>query len=187
MALAVSGIFSALKLGHETFPELFSRIRLWFVGTSYAADGLGQKTIHPVAEKFGVGDQVTEITDRLPYFTALQVLKDADILIIPGSTDTNYTASKLYPYILAKKPLIAVFNENSSVVDILGRTCAGECVTFRNEDSAADLGMKVMNTIHDYLRKIPFVPSTNWDEFEPYSAREAARKQVEFFNKIAGT
>lgn len=187
MALAVSGIFAAMQQGLKAFPELFSRIRLYFVGTSYAADGLGQKTIQPVAEKYGVGNQVTEITDRLPYFTALQVLKDADILIIPGSTDTNYTASKLYPYILAKKPLIAVFNENSSVVEILGKTRAGDCVTFRNEDPPEMLGQKVMNKIHEYLRKIPFIPATNWEEFEPYSAREAARKQVEFFHKIIGT
>jgi hypothetical protein len=103
MNLAVSSIFHALKSGSDSQPELFKRIKLFFVGTSYAADGKGIKTIEPQAEKAGVGHLVTEITDRLPYFEAMKVLKDADLLIIPGSTDTNYTASKLYPYILANK------------------------------------------------------------------------------------
>ena len=38
----------------------------------------------------------------------------------------------------------------------------------------------------DLLEKIPFVPDTDWNAFEPYSAREATRKQVTFFNQILG-
>lgn len=184
MALALSGIFSAMKTGIDRDPGLFSKIMMYFAGTSYAADGQGMKTIEPLAAKYGVGDHVIEITDRLPYFSALQVLKDADVLIIPGSTDTNYTASKIYPYILAKRPLIAVFNENSSVVEILGSTRAGDCVTFRNDDTSGFLGEKVFNAISAILHRIPFIPGTDWGEFEPYSAREATRKQVLFFEKI---
>jgi len=184
MNFALSGIFGGLKKGLEENPELFSKIRMFFVGTSYAADGKGLKTIEPIAMKFGVENQVIEITNRLPYFEALQVLKDSDILIIPGSTDTNYTASKLYPYILSEKPLIAVFNENSSVVEILGKTRAGTCVTFANDESEENLSESVLKVYQDFLAKIPFTPHTNWDEFEPYSAREATRKQVDFFNKI---
>jgi hypothetical protein len=184
MNLAVSGIFAALKKGLERNAVLFSRVMMYFVGTSYAANGQGQKTIEPVAIKYGVGDHVVEITDRLPYFSALKVLKDADILIIPGSTDTNYTASKLYPYILACRPLIAVFNQNSTVVEILEKTRAGDCATFNNDDAVEVLGEKVFSVMQQYLQQIPFIPDTDWNEFEPYSAREATRKQVEFFNKI---
>jgi hypothetical protein len=187
MGLAVSGIFQALRKGLDEEPEHFSRIRMYFVGTSYAADGQGQKTIEPIAERFGVAGQVSEITDRLPYFQALKVLKDADILIIPGSTDTNYTASKLYPYILAERPIIAVFNENSTVVEILTQTKAGSCATFSNTDSPEILAEKVLNILRDFLHRLPFHPETDWNEFEPYSAKEATRKQVAFFEKIVGS
>jgi glycosyltransferase involved in cell wall biosynthesis len=184
MNFALGGIFSGLKKGLEQNPELFSNIRMFFIGTSYAADGKGLKTITPIAEKYGVQDHVIELTNRLPYFEAMNVLKDADVMLIPGSTDTQYTASKLYPYILAKKPMMAVFNENSSVVEVLAKTNAGTCVTFSNSDNEEDLGDSVFKTYTEYLNKIPFTPKTNWDEFEPYSAREATRKQVDFFNKI---
>ena len=184
MALALGGIFSALKTGLELEPGIFSKVKMYFAGTSYAADGQGQKTIEPLAARYSVEDHVVEITNRLPYFTALQVLRDADILIITGSTDTNYTASKLYPYILAKRPLIAVFNENSSVVEILGKTRAGRCVTFANSDTPEKIGSELFLCLKEYLVKLPFIPETDWNEFEPYSAREAGRKQVEFFDKI---
>lgn len=186
MNLALNAIFGALKKGLIENPALFTKIRMFFVGTSYAADGKGLKTIEPIAANYGVEKQVTEITDRLPYFEALKVLKDSDILIIPGSTDTNYTASKLYPYILAQKPLIAVFNENSSVVEILGKTRAGVCATFSNDEPADKISDHVLAVYNDFLKKIPFTPDSNWDEFEPYSAREATRRQVDFFNKIIG-
>ena len=184
MNLALAAIFDGLARGREKKPELFGKIRMYFVGTSYAADGKGLKTIEPIAEKYGVDDQVTEITDRLPYFEAMRVLKDADLQIIPGSTDTNYTASKLYPYILSKRPLLAVFNENSSVVRILERTRAGECVSFDNAQAAELIGPKVYEQLSSLLAKLPFTPDTDWNEFEPYSAREATRKQVDFFNRI---
>ncbi len=183
MNLALGGIFSGLKQGLAQDEKIFSKVRMYFVGTSYAADGKGLKTIVPIAEKYGVQDHVVEITNRLPYFEAMKVLRDADILIIPGSTDTNYTASKLYPYILAKKPMIAVFNESSSVVTVLNSTKAGTCVTFQNEDNTEVIGGKVMGVLQEYMSKIPFTPETDWEAFEPYSAREATRKQVDIFNK----
>lgn len=187
MALATGSMFRAVREGLDSEPGLFTRLRFFFVGTSYAADGMGQKTIEPVAEKWGIAGQVTEITDRLPYFTALQVLRDADLLFIPGSTDAQYTASKLYPYILAGKPLIAVFNENSSVVEILAKTRAGTCVTFTNEETPEMIAPRVRETLGEIAGRLPFTPSTDWQEFEPYSAREATRRQVEFFNKITGS
>ncbi len=184
MNFALGGIFSGLQKGLKQKPELFSKVSMFFIGTSYAADGKGIKTIIPIAKKYGVEKNVVELTNRLPYFEAMNTLKDADIMLIPGSTDTQYTASKLYPYILAKKPMIAVFNENSSVVDVLNSTNAGTCVTFSNDDNEEELGNAVLKTYLDYLERIPFVPKTNWDKFEPYSAREATKKQVDFFNKI---
>jgi glycosyltransferase involved in cell wall biosynthesis len=184
MQLALGAIFAGLAQGVKENPSLFERLMLYFIGTSYAADGQGSKTVEPVAKRYGVDSQVVEITDRLPYFEAMRVLKDADLLIIPGSTDTNYTASKLYPYILAKRPLIAVFNESSSVVEILKETNTGRFVSFINEDDPLLLGERFLTTLKEELAKLPYVPDTNWDAFEPYSAREATRKQVLFFEKI---
>jgi hypothetical protein len=51
----------------------------------------------------------------------MQILLDSHALLVLGSESAHYTASKIFPYILANRPLLAVFHEESSVVRILGR------------------------------------------------------------------
>lgn len=185
MSVAINIIFRAFKIGLERNFSLFSKVKFSFLGTSYAKSGQGKKTIAPLATEFGIDEYVTEITDRLPYFESLARLSQSDILLIPGSTDPNYTASKIYPYILAKKPILAVFSNTSSVIDVLLATKAGSYVGFDSlnvdfEKSAISFSELFEQT----LSAIPFVPNTNWAAFEPYTAKEMTRKQVDFFNKI---
>ena len=70
------------------------------------------------------------------------------------------------------------------MVEILGKTRAGTCATFANDEPEEKLATSILKVYQEFLAKIPFTPDTNWDEFEPYSAREATLKQVDFFNKI---
>jgi hypothetical protein len=46
-------------------------------------------------------------------------------ILLLGSSERHYTASKLYPALLAKRPILALFHERSSVVSIL-RAAASE-------------------------------------------------------------
>ncbi|MFS6828152.1 hypothetical protein [Cyanobium sp. ATX-6F1] len=45
-----------------------------------------------------------ERTDRLPLSLTLASLRAADALLVIGSDDPAYTASKLIPYLLARRP-----------------------------------------------------------------------------------
>ena len=186
MHFSLSCIFNTLKLGLEQAPDLFSRVRLYFIGTSYAAEGKGTKTVAPLAQQYGLTEQVIESTDRIPYFQALRLLKDASMLLIPGSDDPKYTASKLYNYILAHKPLLAVFHEKSSVIKILNDTNAGSTVLIRDHTQSAQqtISEKIYREWHDMLARLPFVPETNWDAFQQYSAKQMAKEQVTHFEKI---
>ena len=186
MATALNAMFWSLKSGLDKEPGLYGRIRMHFIGTSYARDGYGVKTIEPLAKSHGVGDMVNEITDRLPYFEALNLLKQADMLFIPGSQDSQYTASKLYPYILANRPLMAIFHQDSSVVEIIQQTRAGEVVTFNEGIDNMELSQNVSKVFDRMLRQLPFTPGTDWEAFKPYTAREMTRRQTGFFNKVTG-
>ena len=42
-----------------------------------------------------------------------------DALFMPGSDDPAYTASKIYPYLLTRKPLLAIFNAESPALAVL--------------------------------------------------------------------
>jgi hypothetical protein len=180
MAFSLKAFFIALKHMFSMQLELREKLRIHFIGTNYAPKGQGAKTVEPLAAEFGLGDVVSEITDRIPYFEALQCLLDADALFVPGSDDSGYTASKIYPYILARKPLLAVFHEQSSVVEVLNKTRAGTVVTFKNGDKVETIAEKISTT--GWLQN-PIVPDTDWSAFEPYTAREMTRRLCEVFDK----
>jgi hypothetical protein len=185
MELAARGLFGALRRGREEQPGLFGRVQMHFLGTSYAPAGEGEKTIEPIAEEYGVEEAVTERTDRIPYFQSLRLLRDADHLVVPGSDDPDYTASKLYPYMLSRRPVLAAFNQNSSVVDILRETEAGTAVTFDGRTDPEDLTQKVLDAWTPMLRGLPYTPDTDWEAFRPYTAEAMTRRQAEVFDQVA--
>lgn len=168
MARALRGFFSALRVARKADPAL-DHVRIHFLGTDYAHGAAARPSILPLAESEGVSDLVTETPRRLPYSETLRCLLDADALIIPGSDDPGYTASKIYPYLLAKKPLLAIFHEASSVVSVLRETRAGCCVTFSAETPDETLAGEIVRRWFD-SRVYRQVPETDWSAFAPYTA-----------------
>lgn len=186
MARAARAVFTALERGRRERPELFGRVNMHFVGTSsYVSDGDSEEVISLTAEECGVEAAVTEYPARIPYFQSLRLLRDADHLVVIGSEDPDYTASKLYPYILSGRPILAIFHENSSVVDILRNTNAGTAVTFHETMDPHTLADDLFEAWSPMLERLPYTPDTDWEAFEPYTAKAMARRQVEVFNRIA--
>ena len=95
-----------------------ARLRLHFFGTSNQSDSDTYRVL-PIAREYGVADVVTEVPGRLDYLDALSVLTHASGILLLGSSERHYTASKLYPALLAKRPILALFHDTSSVVSIL--------------------------------------------------------------------
>jgi Glycosyl transferase 4-like domain len=184
MALALRALFLAIRTERDRNPAPWQAVKLHFVGTSYAPKDRAVKTIAPIAQELGVADLVTEHTDRIPYFEALQVLVDSDAILLLGSDDASYTASKLYPCILARKPILAIFHQQSSVVEILRDCQAGRSVTFSSTSQPQDLLPETTAQL-DWLRSLPkgYQPETNWPAFQPYTAREMTRKQCAVFDQ----
>lgn len=139
MAVALRLLFTALAAARALDPQRWAGVRLHFVGTSYASAGRAEKTIEPVARACGVADLVEERTSRVPYFEALQLLRQSEAILVIGSDSPSYSASKLYPCLLARRPLLTVLHMDSPAVEILRRCRTGEVVTFRPEDPAASV------------------------------------------------
>ena len=178
MAFAVRALFSALA----ALRPLTSDIRLHFIGTSYAAAGAGRPTIEPLAAEFGLRQQVEEYPDRIPYSEALRCLLDAEALFVPGSDDPAYTASKIYPYLLTGKPLLAIFHESSSVTSLIREAGGGIVVPFGGKETTEQLGRRVLETAFNasgYLQTV----ALNQEGFAPYLADAQARRLVEFFEQ----
>jgi len=135
MGPALRCLFGGLRILRDRNPALAARLRLHFVGTSYAAGGAA-KRVEPIAEEFGVSDLIRESTARVPYLDSLQLLLDAAGLLIIGTDEPHYTASKIYPYALAAKPILAILHEQSSAVSSLTALTPARILTFGASRSA---------------------------------------------------
>jgi len=177
LGFSISSFFEAIKKMeiNEKLPSL--NFEISFIGTSYAPNGEGIQTIKPIASKLGITSKVIEQTDRVGYFEAISIIQHADILFIPGSTDPAYTASKIYPYILADKPIIACFHENSSVVDILGRCTKTNVITFNSKSSNVDTADRIFHELKYVILNLKNKDWThNAEAMKNYMAPEMTKK-----------
>ncbi len=138
MPHSLTVLFQGLKLYHERSPLRAKRLRFHFFGTSYVAPGQGKNSVIPVAQSCGVADQVDEIPHRLGHLECLCLLREADVLLLPGSSDLAYSPSKVYPYYLTGRPVLGLVFKDSvmeKLLDELSFTCM---VRFGSDEAKQD-------------------------------------------------
>lgn len=178
---ALTPLFKALKQGLKNDQLLFKNLKIYFIGTSYAPAGQGNETVTPLAKQYGVESNIMEITDRISYFHTLSTLNKADALFIPGSDDPRYTASKMFPYLLTNKPILAILNSQSPAHSVLQEYGAKYVYKY---DSDADIIDKIneflLNVVKDGFDKQEY----NAAAIKKYSAENLTHEQCRLFNKV---
>lgn len=151
------------------------RIRLYFLGTG----AYGGKSIETYARDHGVQDIVTERRERFPYLHILNFLREAAGVLVVGSTERHYTASKTFQSLLSGRPVYAVFHEASSAVEVMDACQAGQYTVRYREDADKE-------TLFEEIRQklLAFIqPAAPWSPdlaaLDAWSARESARRLVE--------
>ncbi|WP_299288396.1 hypothetical protein [uncultured Mucilaginibacter sp.] len=107
----------------------------------------------------------------------------ADALFVPGSDDPQYTASKIYPYLLAQKPLLAIFHQQSTAVKVI-RSCSSQSsvVTFPENNIKAKLQIReILNQWANFSTTKNLLDRKNFEEF---TAKQMTRKQTAVFEAI---
>ena len=179
MHKAISPVFEVFKKALEHNFEQFSKIRFHFIGTSYAPAGQGTATILPLAQQFGIENYIVEVTDRISYYHTLLTLQQANALFIPGSDDPQYTASKIFPYLLTGKPVLAVFNKASSAIPIMEEYGVQHTYNY-DKVSPEQLSDFFNQLVNDTFNAVDY----NADAIKKYSAAEMTRAQCHLFDKI---
>jgi hypothetical protein len=123
-------LFSGVAALRAAQPEAAMRLRLHFIGTSYAAPELARPSVMPEAVAAGVADLVHEVPQRVGHLDCLQVQTEADALLLLGSSDLAYSPSKLYPYFLAARPIISVAYRQSVLMRLVDELGCGHQVMF---------------------------------------------------------
>lgn len=154
-----------------------------FFGTSYAGAGRGESTTAAMVGKFGVEDRVRELPDRIPYLDSLRLLLETDVALVLGSTDAAYAPSKIYPTLLAGKPILAIAPEGSVLERMmaeLGEACS--LVVFKQSgDGIAQGAQQVADCLCRLVQRglIQPVSSQVQTILERHSARAVARRQLD--------
>jgi hypothetical protein len=182
MKFCLTAFFKSLAADVQLDPELKRKLRFHFIGTSYAKAGTGDKSIEPIAKSFGLGEMVIEKTDRIPYFEAISCMQNAQGLFVPGSDDPGYTASKIYPTIMAGKPILSIFHESSTVNKVMKETGAGMAISFKSGDSIEELTQKIHESgWRQKLLARRHAPDLG--PLGPYTARAMTEKICAILNK----
>jgi hypothetical protein len=106
-------------------------------------------------------------------------------LLIFGMDEPGYTASKLFPYVLARKPLLTIFHTDSSVTTLMHRLAAGVAVSFGEADAYKDISGRVFEQWFS-RRGFETAPDTRWEDFEEYTAEAMADRVTDIFDQVAG-
>ncbi len=165
-----------------------TRLRLHFFGTSNQSESTLQRVL-PIAREYSVADVVTEVPGRIDYLDALGALVDASAILLLGSSERHYTASKLFPALLAKRPILALFHEASSVVSIL-RAAATEPTVRVLTYGDGDAGDQRVDDVACGLRAL--AAAAAYDERDVHlarvadvSARHLAHQLAVVFDRVA--
>jgi hypothetical protein len=134
-------VLGAAAIIRERDPLLYRRLRFHFFGTSNQTTANAFERVTPVARELGVADCVDEVPSRIDYLDALTVQTQASAILMMGSTERHYTASKLYPGLLSRRPVLAVYHDGSTVSTILHRAArppAAYLITYDDTVRAGD-------------------------------------------------
>lgn len=123
-------LFRGLRLLSDTRPQIAERLRFRFIGTSNQPGIGGSPRVLPFAEAAGVAHMVTEQPGRIPFLEALRTLVTSDATLMIGSDEPHYTASKIYPCLMAGRPYLSLFHSESSAHRILKEAGGGMSLSF---------------------------------------------------------
>lgn len=145
--------------------------KLYFLGTG----NYPGKSILYYAKEAGISHLVTENRKRFPFLHILNYLSAAYAVMVIGSTEKHYTASKTFQSILSQRPVFAMLHGESSAVEILENTeAAAFTVKYREDMSKNELVKETSQNIQTLFQKeVSWHPKIQ--ALAPFSSRENAK------------
>lgn len=181
----MEAMLRGLALLRERQPALAGRIRLNFVGTSNQPDAGAAARVLPIAERAGVADLVRETPQRVAFLEALALLANSDGLMMIGSDEPHYTASKIYPNLMADRPYISLFHAASSAHRILTEADGGVALAFTSLDQLGALTDRIAAAFARVAEAPASFTSPRPEAFAPFTADNVAARYAAIFDRLA--
>jgi glycosyltransferase involved in cell wall biosynthesis len=173
--------FAGVRARH---PEVMTSVRLMFVGTSSQPNDTTTFRVRPLAQAYGLADVVDEVPQRVPYLEALGVVARSDGIMLIGSDEPHYTASKIYSSLMAGRPFISLFHSMSSAHAILKTAGGGVTLAFGSETELSSLHDEIADGILTLVRNGKRFGRPNRNAYSPFEASAIAVKYAEIFDRL---
>jgi len=180
-------VLAAARALIERDPPLADRLRFYFFGTSNQSTGAEARVI-PHAQELGVDHLVHEHPARLDYLDSLDALRQANALLLLGSSEPHYTPSKVFPALLAGRPMLAVYRRESTVVEMLKTAApppAANLITFDENRRVESVVGCIAEALHALVRTTGTQVSINRAALEPWSAHALAGRLAGVCDRVA--
>jgi hypothetical protein len=168
-------LLAALVCLRERNPELAARLQLHFVGTgTFEGDPTRGHGVQQHIKRYQLEGMVTELPSRIKYLDVLNHLRQSSAILVVGSTEIHYSPSKIFQAIMARRPVFALLHEQSTAVQSLRESQAGEAFTFTS-DCLPDV-VTLSYALERFLTNYHYDPdNVRMAAFDNMSARESGR------------
>lgn len=168
-------------------PEAYARVRLHCLGTSNQRQSNLPPRVLPLAHELGVADVVTEDPMRLDYLDALNAQVQAGAVLLLGSSEPHYTPSKVFPALLAGRPIVAAYHAASNVVPLLADYPGARVFAYGSETEIAALSDQFSDVFGQLAcaSAAPVVSIGRNARLEPWSASALAGRLAGLLDAVA--
>jgi hypothetical protein len=164
--------------------QLAERIQMRFVGTSNQPDDAKTYRVLPIAIEEGVGALVREEPARVPYLDALRILSATDVVLMIGSDEPHYTASKIYPGLMSNRPFLSLFHCQSSAHEVLSKAGGGIALAFEDNKGLERRVPDISAALATLATKPESLGSIDPASYERFTAHAVAGRFAEIFHKV---
>lgn len=165
-----------LEIGGKLPPKA----HFYFLGTGHYRG----KTIADYASEAGLSDRITEHQQRFPFLHIQHYLRKAKGLLIIGSIEKHYTASKTFQCLITQNPVWAVFHWESSAAAFLNECNADQYLTQYKERMTESELIQAFTVTLDHFLHIKHTWNPDLKALEPYSARSSAEALVKAIDTV---
>ncbi len=165
-------------------PTLYEKIRLNFVGTSSNPNDRAGHWVRPLAEAEGVAGIIREMAQRVCYLEALYIQAHSTGIIILGSEEPHYTASKIYSVLMSGRPFLSAFHRDSSAHAILSRAGGGIALSFASRAELSELEESICDSLARLAASPESLGKPDPLAYSAYEARAIAQRYAAIFDKL---
>jgi hypothetical protein len=106
-------------------------------------------------------------------------------VLLIGSDEPHYTASKIYPGLMCGRPFLSVFHCASSAHEILSTSGGGRAFAFQTPDELSALEIPLAEALRTLVLAPDSLGIVNPTTYAPYEASATSRRFADIFDSIS--